>query len=246
MKIWIVFPAYNEASVIGKVLNTVSNVLKEANEEPFELVVVDDGSRDATAAIIENTKLATMIKHPSNRGLGGALRTGLLYAIRSSEEDDIILTSESDGTQEPQKLLELVSAVRQGADLAITTPLVGGSFVGVPLYRRFLSRGGNLIYSLLFPITGVHDYTNLGRAYKASLLKRGLEAYGEEVFLDKTGFEAVPDLLIKLRILKPKAVEIPITIDFTASGRGSSMAVFRTIVKSLRLCLSHLLTRPVS
>ena len=92
---------------------------------------------------MENFKEATLIKHPVNKGLGAALHTGLMYAIKSSAPGDIILTTESDGTQEMHKLTELIKAIQQGADIAITTPLVGGSFVGVPLYRRFLSRGGN-------------------------------------------------------------------------------------------------------
>lgn len=240
MKIWIVFPAYNEELAIGKILAEVSMMLEKSGYESFELVVVDDGSRDRTSAIVEDFKKATLIKHPVNRGLGAALRTGLLYAIKSSNPGDIILTTESDNTQETHKLDELIKAVQQGADIAIATPLTGGGFVGVPLYRRFLSRGGNIIYSLLFPVDGLHDYTNLVRAYKYSILKQGVDTYGEEKFLNKSGFEAVPDILLKLRVLKPKIVEIPIRIDFTASQKSSSMDVLKTIKRSLKLCISHL------
>lgn len=243
MKIWIIFPAYNEESAIGKVLEEVSLLLGTGGYESYELIVVDDGSRDRTSSIVENFHDATLFKHPANKGLGAALRTGLSYAIKSSNPEDIILTTESDGTQEIQKLDDLIKAVQQGADIAISTPLTGGGFVGVPLYRRFLSRGGNMIYGLLFPIDGLHDYTNLVRAYKSSLLKRGLEIYGEDSFFKESGFEAVPDIILKLRILKPKVVEMPIQIDFTASEKGSSMDVIKTIMKSLQLCLSHLFSR---
>lgn len=242
-KVTVVFPAYNEAGAIARVLREAHELLAKAKFEDHELIVVDDGSKDDTVEVVRGVAQelpVTLLEHGTNRGLGGALSTGMCAAARSSRPDDIVLTTESDGTQPTTKLVELAQAIAGGADFAVATPLTGEGFAGVPLYRRILSRGANLLYSLLFPVRGLHDYTNLVRGFRASLLQRAIAAWGEERFIDKRGFEAVPDILLKVRRFKPKVAEVGLKIDFTQMERDSSMDVLRTIRRSLMLCLRHL------
>jgi dolichol-phosphate mannosyltransferase len=242
-KITVVFPAYNEAGAIARVLDETHALFSKQGFGKLELVVVDDGSKDDTVGVVRRSaqKLpVTLIEHGKNRGLGGALSTGMLAAAGASAPDDIVLTTESDGTQPASKLVELAQAIRAGADFAVATPLTGEGFEGVPFYRRVLSRGANLLYGLLFPVRGLHDYTNLVRGFRASLLQRGIAAYGPERFIDQRGFEAVPDILLKLRRFKPRVAEVGLKIDFTQMERDSSMDVLHTIRRSLLLCLRHL------
>lgn len=152
----------------------------------------------------------------------------------------MILTSESDGCQDLSKLIQLANQIKNGAELAVATPLIGEGYKGVPFYRRFLSKGGNIVYGVLFPIDGLNDYTNMNRAYKAKILKQALSKYGEDKFIDRTGFEAVPDIVLKLRDQKLSVKEVPIVIDFTKTARPSSMHVINTIMNSLKLCWDHL------
>jgi len=242
-KVTVVFPAYNEAGAIARVLEETHSLFSRQNLGKVELIVVDDGSKDDTVAVVRRAAErlpVTLIEHGTNRGLGGALSTGMLAAAQASGPDDVVLTTESDGTQPASKLVELAQAIRDGADFAVATPLTGCGFEGVPLYRRVLSRGANLLYGLLFPVRGLHDYTNLVRGFRASLLQRGIAAYGPESFIDQRGFEAVPDILLKLRRFKPRVAEVGLKIDFTQMERDSSMDVLRTIRRSLLLCLRHL------
>jgi dolichol-phosphate mannosyltransferase len=242
-KITVVFPAYNEAGAIARVLEETHALFSRQGFAKIELIVVDDGSRDDTVEVVRRAAErlpVTLLEHGQNRGLGGALSTGIAAAARASGPDDIVLTTESDGTQPAAKLVELAQAIRAGADFAVATPLTGEGFEGVPLYRRVLSRGANLLYGLLFPVRGLHDYTNLVRGFRASLLQRGIEAYGAERFIDQRGFEAVPDILLKLRRFEPRVAEVGLKIDFTQMERDSSMDVIRTIQRSLLLCLRHL------
>ena len=249
-RVIVVLPAFNEAGAIGGLLSDIHSALVAAGHEAVRLVVVDDGSRDATAAIVrEAAKVlpVTLIEHPKNLGLGRALRTGLAYAARAADDGDVVLTTEADGTQPTEKLVELCAEVLGGADFAVATPLADTEgFRGVPFYRRFLSRGANVLYGILFPIGGLSDYTNLVRAFRASLLKQAVEAYGDQGFVTRDGFESVPEILLKLRRFHPTVRQIPLVIDFTKMERGSSMHVARTVASSLSLCASMLVRNGVT
>ncbi|MFA5000125.1 MAG: glycosyltransferase family 2 protein [Patescibacteria group bacterium] len=100
MKISCVIPAWNEAANIAKVVKTV-------RAQVDEVIVVDDGSRDETAALAE-TAGAIVLRHPINRGQGAALQTGNDYALRHSAEiiihfdaDDQFLAEEIKDMAEP-------------------------------------------------------------------------------------------------------------------------------------------------
>jgi len=86
MRISVVIPAYNEAAVIGETVRRVRQVVPDA-----ELIVVDDGSEDATAAQAEAAG-ATVIRHPYNKGNGAAARTGIRHC-----NGDIVVMMDGDG-----------------------------------------------------------------------------------------------------------------------------------------------------
>ena len=240
----VVLPMYNEAASIASVLETSFRDLTGAGFDRVELLVVDDGSSDGCGQIA--LRLATrlpvvVLTHPRNRGLGAALATGLGHAVRSASPGDIILTGETDQTQPSLKLAELAAAVADGADVAVATPhACAGGFRGVPLHRRLLSQAANHVYRLLFPIPGLHDYTNLMRGFRARVLQEAFALYGEEALVDRRGFESVPDILLKLRRLGPRVREIGVEIDFTNLGRASSMSTLATTVRSLLNCVRHM------
>ena len=78
-KISIVIPAYNEEKTVIKVLREIKSVLKKA-KVVYELIVVDDGSKDKTAEVVKKEKGVKLIQHPHNKGYGAALKTGALKA----------------------------------------------------------------------------------------------------------------------------------------------------------------------
>lgn len=238
-RIVVVLPAWNEEKSLGPLLERIYRAFCESDTTNVLFVVVNDGSTDNTGEVAREAKgrfPLELLEHQVNQGLGAALKTGLNHAAKITDSQDIVLTTEADGTQPAEKLVELVGKIIGGADLAVATPLADPTgFLGVPVYRRFLSRGANLLYQFLFPIDGLDDYTNLVRAFRAELLHGTIRRFGDR-WISRTGFEAVPELILNMRMLGPKVQQVPLVIDFSQLNRQSSMRVLNTIRDSLTLC----------
>lgn len=100
----IILPAYNEASALGEVIRGIRAVLAEV-EGPSEILVVDDGSTDRTAAVAEECG-ARLTRHPVRRGAGAALKTGILEA-----RGELLLMMDADGSYPPSAIPALLSAL---------------------------------------------------------------------------------------------------------------------------------------
>jgi len=105
----IVIPAYNEAEHLGEVLD---DLLPQLNGQIAEVVVVDDGSADETAAEAE-ARAVTLIRHPVNRGYGASLKTGIRHATTP-----FVVTMDSDGQHRVEDVLA-VCAAAQDFDLVV-------------------------------------------------------------------------------------------------------------------------------
>lgn len=243
----VVLPAFNEAAVIEQLLRDIDAALTGAGYPDHELLVVDDGSRDDTAArvsALQDELPIVLVRHDGNQGLGRALRTGLVAARERVGEHDVVVTTESDGTQPVEILPQLVRAIEAGHDVAVGSPLRAAvGFHGVKWHRRLLSRGANVLYARLFPIHTLEDYTILVRGLSGGLLRRAVEAYGTQGLIVRRGFEGVPELVLKLRPLRPRITEIPLTIDHTRLRRKSQMPILRTIRASLILIAIEMIAR---
>lgn len=100
----VVIPAYNEAAVIGGLLEELRG-LAEAHD--WEIIVVDDGSTDDTAQQIDahlDVRFMRVIRHPYNRGYGAALKSGIRAAVAP-----LIATLDADGQHDPHDLLKLLT-----------------------------------------------------------------------------------------------------------------------------------------
>jgi dolichol-phosphate mannosyltransferase len=233
--IFVVFPAYNEERVIRPTLLALARAI-EGREAEYRAVLIDDGSRDHTVAEAEAAVAEsggrlplTVLRHEHNRGLGAGLRTGIYWCLDQAQDDDVIVTLDADNTHPPALIPELVRRLGPGVDLAIASRYRQGSAVrGVPGHRRVLSDVGRLVFQGLCPIPGVRDYTCCFRAYRVPILRRARLAYGDALCTAR-GFEAVMDLLLRLRPLGVRATEMGFELDYGERLGQSKMKVLKTI-----------------
>jgi glycosyltransferase involved in cell wall biosynthesis len=110
----IVIPMYNEREAIGPELELIENTM-QAHGRPHEILVVDDGSTDGSAEIVQQWPNVRMIQHPFNRGVGAARTTGLKNA-----RGDIVVMTDADGTYPNQDIPRLLATLEEnGCDMVI-------------------------------------------------------------------------------------------------------------------------------
>lgn len=238
--IYLVLPAYNEAENIGTLLRRVVSVFTDGGLPLPIVVVVDDGSRDGTAEAVQDFEGLLglrLLRHEVNSGLGPTLRDGLREAARTARPDDLIVTMDADDTHHPGLIPAMAQKIREGFDVVIASRYRPDSRVlGLARSRRWLSVGAAWMFRLLHPIRGVRDYTCGFRMYRASLIIRAFEHYGEG-FVDKQGFQCMVDTLLKLRQFDPLMTELPFILRYDRKGGASKMNVLKTSLQTLRVAL---------
>src|SRR6476469_438669 len=100
-----VVPAYNESATVGRVIRSIRE-----HAPLSDVVVIDDGSTDATAAEAEAAG-ARVIRHPYNLGIGGAVQSGFTYALENGYRR--LVQIDGDGQHDPAELRKLIDAMDQ-------------------------------------------------------------------------------------------------------------------------------------
>jgi dolichol-phosphate mannosyltransferase len=203
-----VVPAYNEAGKIGEVVRKVPRRLAST------VIVVDDASRDGTADEARAAGAESVIVHPANRGVGAAIRTGLLAAKEARFEFAAILSG--DDQHEPEELARVLRPLFDDqADLVQGSRwLPGGATPGIPAERRWLTR----LYPWLFRLASgapCTDGTNGFRAFRLSLLDDPRIRLDQE-WLDR--YELEPYLLLQAVRCGYRVREAPVTVRYHARG----------------------------
>lgn len=152
----IVIPAYNEAARLPRTIETIVRYLS-GRVASYEIIVVDDGSRDATAEVarraLESIERSDVIRFERNRGKGAAVRAGMLRA-----QGDHILFSDADLSTPIEEEARLRQALREGADVAIGSRALAESDITLAqsAWRQWAGRSVNALLRLL-GLTSSHD-----------------------------------------------------------------------------------------
>jgi dolichol-phosphate mannosyltransferase len=206
---------YNEEANVERCVSAVVAVL-EGLPAGHDLLVVDDGSRDATSSLLFSCASRyprfSFIRHPSNRGYGQALHTAVLEAHRLGYEN--ILFMDSDLTNDPALIPKFAGILAQGYDLVKASRYIpGGGMAGVPPSRQRVTRWGNRLARVLFRM-GIHDCTNGFRAVRLAKLE-GLET-------KESGFASILEELYHLKRVGVRATELPYTLTARKQDQGQS------------------------
>jgi len=213
MKIIAVIPAYNEAS-------RVSAVVHAARRYVDRVVVVDDGSFDATSDVAAAAG-ATVVRHSENAGAGAATMTGI-EAARGLLAD-IIVTIDADEQHDPRDIPALLQPVREGrADVVFANrfgPTVAGKRRNrIPAVRRLFNTIGNVV-----------TFLAAGRWVRDS--QCGFKVFGpkalREVHLQTRGFEFCTEVIREARRHHWRIAEVPVKVVYSAYtlAKGQSFAI---------------------
>jgi dolichol-phosphate mannosyltransferase len=239
--VYIVLPAFNEAENIPPLLKKI-DIAMHLDETSFKVIVVDDGSKDNTAAICKDFAAYLplhLVQHPVNKGLGITIRDGLAEAARLAKPEDIVVVMDADNSHPPGLIHSMLRKIKEGNDVVIASRYQsGGRQIGVSLLRRFLSRGASILFRIVFPTPGVRDYTCGYRAYRAAVLQAAIAEYGEK-FVDQEGFQCMIDIILKLRRKNFIFAETPLVLRYDQKEGASKMKVLRTIMNTLKLIVQR-------
>lgn len=241
--VFIIIPTYNEEEDIERVIN---NLLRNSTNEKYryEIIVVNDGSRDATYEILsKREKSLTLINHKENLGIGRVFKSGFNRINLFSSANDIVVVIEADNTNDLSILNEMIEKVKQGNDIVIASRLIkGGRYVGFPIIRRVISIIGNKILRIICPINGINDYTIFYRAYSANIVKEALKNYNN--CFEFRGFASNTEILLKLSRLTSKVCEVPLIYRYDFKKSKSKFRLIYEIFEYIILIYRYLFNCP--
>ncbi len=193
---WVVIAAFNEARAISKVIGGLV-------AEGFRVIVIDDGSADATAVVAANHG-AIVIKHPFNLGQGAAIQTGLEAALLNGAE--FLATFDADGQHRAGDVTRLIKAlIKNHAHFALGSRFLDSPAVNLPPLRRVL-----LLLAALFTRTttglNVTDAHNGLRA----MTREGAQC----IRLRQNRMAHASEILNQIADCGLRYVEVPVTIEY--------------------------------
>jgi glycosyltransferase involved in cell wall biosynthesis len=213
----VVIPAYNEARTIeGVIRGLMARGL-------LCIIVVDDGSIDRTGELA-GQQGAQVVRHILNRGLGGALGTGLRAALRLKPE--IIVTCDADGQHDPDDIRQLLGPIEQGeADVVIGSRMLNPA--GMPWSRRLANWVANLATYFLFGVRTTDSQSGL-RAFSRDA--------AEQIRIMSNGMEVSSEIIVEIVRSGLRLKEVPVRPIYTqySLSKGQSLNVgLHTLTKLL-------------
>ena len=206
----IIVPVYNEASTIGAVLE---RLLAIELPVPREIIAVNDGSRDGTAAALDavaaSSPLITAIHLEKNGGKGFALRTALARTRGS-----VVAVQDADLELDPAQLAGLVLPVLQGRADAV----YGSRFLGGTSHVPFMTRAGNAALTGLTNLLYGASLTDMETCYK---IMRGDLARALPLTADR--FDIEPEITVMLLKRGARIVELPVTFSPRSRAAGKKI-----------------------
>ena len=221
-KIFIVIPAFNEA-------RTLRDILKQLESLGYQnIVVVNDGSEDATLEIAREEKVVA-ISHLMNCGVGAATQTGIDAALLLGA--DIIVTLDADEQHDPEDIEALIEPLlHDQVDICL-----GSRFLNkknkIPFLRRIFNFVGNLV-TFFISWTWVSDSQSGLKAFSAKTART--------IPISASGYEFCSELVWKMAEKKLRFKEIPVSVYYSKAtlSKGQNFATgvktaLKLIVKSL-------------
>lgn len=224
----ILVPTYNEADHIAKNLGLLHAHMSGLSDEyDWEILVIDDGSRDSTPEVVAEFVAANdrvrVKTHRANLGLGRALTTGFKWSTA-----DFIVACDADLSYGPDHITELLDTIiTTGAAIVVASPYMrGGLVTGVPPLRALLSRAANRFLGRM-SMGHLSTVTGMVRAYDGEFIR--------SLTVKAIGAQVNSEIIYKAQVLRARVVEIPAHLHWTrnesdTARRRSYFNMLRTII----------------
>jgi glycosyltransferase involved in cell wall biosynthesis len=209
----VIVPSYNEAASVTAVIEEI-----RAFDPGFEIVVVDDGSKDDTARVARAAG-ARVLRLPFNVGIGGAVQTGHQYA--RDHGFDLAIQIDGDGQHDPREVPKLLEPIVSGhADLVVGTRFIGESGYRPPRSRRL----GIVILAAVVSLIVRQRVTDPTSGFRA-VNRKALELFAGDYPHDYPEVEAT--VLVHRHRLR--MVEVPVTMRERSAGTSSITMLYSAV-----------------
>lgn len=199
----VIVPVYDERNTVGEVVRRIRSVsLPEGLD--LEIVVVDDGSTDGTDKVLKTIEDSTVkvVRHPSNRGKGASVRSGLANA-----RGDLVVIQDADLDYMPEDLPRLLGPLLSGRAKAVYGSRFHPERETMPLTSVVADRAVSVVAAVLYNTT-LTDVETGYKAFDRQLL--------DSITIEADGFEFEPEITAKLLKKGQRIFEVPVAY----SGHG--------------------------
>lgn len=233
----IVIPAYNEAARIGNTLESIARYLANTPMDA-EIIVVDDGSKDDTAAVAQSyakkIKNLNVLINEKNSGKGFSVKRGMLAAT-----GDYRLFMDADNSVDISHLDAFMRALQEGSDVAIgSIHITDTTFVSEHngWHRRILGSGANMLVQLL-AVPGIEDTQRGFKLFSA----KAAEAIFPRQTIERFGFDI--EVLVIARKNGLAIKELPVVWDNPAGSTVTAASYFQTLGELAHISWNRILGR---
>ena len=236
--IFITLPARDEERTIGVLLWKVRKVMADFGR-PYEILVLDDASADATPDILERYRAflpLRVIRPPRPLGYGAAVSRLLAEAVERSSypKRDVAVTLQADFSENPGDLVSMVKAIEGGADLVAGIPPDNDG--ALPVRLRLSKAAAPLILGRAYSNAPVSDPLDSYRAYRIVVLKKAFrEAEGDRPLASSRGWGANLEILSRTAPYAKRINERPCGGGLPRRGRASRFRALPSLTELVGL-----------
>ena len=231
----IIFCCLNEEESLKKLLLNLGHEM-DLIKRDFEIIICLDGTTDnsvATIAEFQKFYNIRILPQINQRGLGLAYKRLFLDIIKTSADDDLVISLDADNTHNPQQIPEMLEYFNKNSlDFLVASRFCGNSVMDdFPIYRQLISKSTSILLQTLFAakkISGekLQDYTSGYRIYRAKKLKELFTKEGNN-FMSEPEFTYTCELLIKLSRINSRLDEIALSYDYGNKIGKSKLRIMR-------------------
>jgi len=208
--VWVIIPAFNEESSIGKVLD-------QFTETDYSVLVIDDCSQDSTPTIVLDYPVI-LLQHAANLGQGAALQTGFDF-VKKYTSAKYVVTFDSDGQHEVEEIIKLVESLQcQKYDVVLGSRfLQPNPNIRIPLGKTIILKFG-LFFTRITTRMSVTDTHNGLRGFTINALRN--------INIQQNRMAHASEILSQISLKNLRWKEVPVTIHYTEYSIKKGQSVF--------------------